>query len=193
MDSKAKRAAQFFFEGGGLGHRRGGDKSSKEGGTYLWSAVSPPHPPPENKTLDSELLLTSILPNRSSNKSLDCETIKVFTPEHSHTRCMYYTGEGCRTWHIAIIPYCSTIGRLLAPERTICQGKSLQDFQDKIYRNWEKCSKTLFKICRRIMGNRQYYIRVGLNKNINKFEGIFHGGLTPPLPWKVIKKFFQNF
>ena len=34
MDFIAERAANFFLEGGGLGHRRGGDKS-REGGNDL--------------------------------------------------------------------------------------------------------------------------------------------------------------
>ena len=35
------------------------------------------------------------------------------------------------------------------------------------------------------------HVREGLNKNINIIGGIFHGGLTLPLRWKIIKKIFN--
>ena len=44
-----------------------------------------------------------------------------------------------------------------------------------------------------LFGAVSHEVREGVNKNINKIGGIFHGGLTPLLRWKFIKKFFQLF
>ena len=40
-----------------------------------------------------------------------------------------------------------------------------------------------------------YCLREGLNKNINKFGGIFHRGWTPPLPFggKLLRKMFSFY